>query len=64
MGYNNKILISDVTLSLGGNDKVNTSELAKLNKPKISHKAVVQPTISHEQEKVALALSLAGGFAI
>ena len=71
VGYDNKILISDGNFSLGKNDKVNTFELAKGggNKPKISHKAVVQPTITHktlahEDEKVALVLLLAGGFTI
>ena len=75
VGYNNKILLSDGTLSLGKNHKVNTLQLAKEG-PKISHKVVVQPTIithnnlaqkqtiTHEEEKVALVLSLAGGFAI
>ena len=29
------------------NDKVNTLELAKVNKPKISHKVVVQLTVTH-----------------
>ena len=45
--YNNKIVISDDTFSLGKNDKVNTFELAKGgegDKPK-SHKAVVQPSL-------------------
>ena len=57
VGYNNKVLISDDTFSLGKNDKVNTSELVKEgDKPK-SHKAVVQPTITHktlahEEEKL------------
>ena len=38
VGYNNKILISDGTLSLGENDTVNTLELAKEgDKPKLSH---------------------------
>ena len=37
VGYNNKILISNGTFSLGKNDKVNTLELAK-----ISHKVVQQ----------------------
>ena len=36
--------------SLGKNDKVNTFKLAKRggDKPKIFHKAVVQPTITHK----------------
>ena len=50
MGYNNKILVSDGNFSLGKNDKVNTFELAKGggDKPKIIHKVVVQPTITHK----------------
>ena len=35
--YNNKILLSDGTFSLGKNDKVNTLELA-VPTPKIIHK--------------------------
>ena len=64
--YNNKILVSDGKLSLGKNDKVNALVL----KPMPSHKVVAQathsqkPTITHEDEKVALVLSLAGGFMI
>ena len=67
MGYNNKILISDGNFSLRKNDKVNTLEMVKEgDKPK-SHKAIVQPTITHktlahEEEKVALGLLLTGGF--
>ena len=61
VGYNNKILVSDEKFSLGKNDEVNET-------PKISH----EPTITHElpkkpthgDEKIALALALAGGFAI
>ena len=45
----NKILVSDGTFSLGRNDKVNTLELAtEGDKPKISHKVVVQPTITQK----------------
>ena len=47
--YNNKLLISDGTFNLGENDKVNTSELGKEgDKPKMSHKVVVQPAITHK----------------
>ena len=72
VGYNNKILISDGKFSLGKNDKVNALELT----PKISHKAVTvthknsdvvfpqKPAITHEEEKIALILSLAGAFTI
>ena len=65
MGYNNKILVSYGTFNLQKNDKVNTYELVKeINKPK-SDKAVEQPSLikpQHEDEKVALALLLIGGF--
>ena len=47
VGYNNKILVSDGTFSLGKNDKVNILELTK-----ISHKVAVQPTITpHNQTR-------------
>ena len=68
-GYNNKILISDSKFSLGKNDKVNALELTT----KISHKptityaqkqTIAHAQITHEDEKVALVLSLAGGFVI
>ena len=68
-GYNNIILISDRKFSLGKNGKVNTLELVK--EPKISHKVVLKRTITpqkqattHEDEKVALVLFLAGAFGI
>ena len=68
MGYNNIILVSDGMFSLRKNSKVNTLKPAKeRDKPKISHKVIVQPTITHkilahEEEKVALVLLLTGGF--
>ena len=47
VGYNNKILVSDGTFSLGENDKVNTLEPAKEgDKPNISHKVVVYNQLS------------------
>ena len=68
--YNNKILVSDEKFSLGKNDKVNALEPTK---SKISHK-VIQPTITHKnqepltithnEEKIALIIFLANGFAI
>ena len=68
--YNNEILVSDRKFNLGKNDKVNTLEPAV---PKIIHKVVAQPTtahglspkpaVTHEEERVALILSLAVGFA-
>ena len=42
VGYNNKILLSDGTFSLGKNDRVNNFELAKGTGDNPSHKAVVQ----------------------
>ena len=72
VGHNNKILISNANFSLEKNDEVNltvpaikshkTNSLAQ--KPNFSHKKQEpQPTI-HNDEKVALILFLAGGFAI
>ena len=72
--YNDKILISDGKFSLGKNDKVNALELAiPQTVTKISHKVIAQPTtahelslkpgITHEEERFALILSLAVGFA-
>ena len=62
--YNNKILISDEKFSLGKNDNVNALELT----PKLSHRPTIthaqKQTVTHEDEKVALVLSLAGGFVI
>ena len=93
VGYNNKILVSDLKFSLGKNDEANEM-------PKISHQLTIthgvtqrprvlrghhelekkpnitqaqKPTITHhelakepthEDEKIVLALVLAGGFAI
>ena len=78
VGYNNKILVSGGNFSLEKNDKVNTLELVKEGDRPKSHKALVQPTITqkdsnvleqkqtiiHEEEKVALVLSLTGGFSM
>ena len=56
--------MSDGKVSLGKNDKVNVL----LSTPKVSHKPTIthvqKQTISHEDEKVALVLSLANGFVI
>ena len=74
VGYNNKILISDSKFNLGKNDNVNAKCVKVSHKDsKIkSHKVVTQttstqaqkPTITHEEEKVALILSLTGTFMI
>ena len=74
--YNNKILVSDGKFSLGKNDKVNplvSEPVISRVMPKVTdHKVVAQtthahelakkPTITHEEEKIALVLFLTGGF--
>ena len=70
VGYNNKILVADGKFNLRKNDKVNALELVKpkshevVVRPTITHKDSQKQTITHEEEKIALMLSLAGGFAI
>ena len=75
VGYNNKILVSDEKFNLGKNDEVNS-----LKTPAIRHKdskqtadsetAVTQkdlerkPTTNHEDEKIALIISLTGIFTV
>ena len=75
VGYNNKILVSDKKFNLGKNDEVNS-----LKTPEISHKdskstadsetAVThkdserKPTTNHEDEKIALIISLTGMFTV
>ena len=66
----NKILISDSKFNLGKNDKVNALVLGAMP----SHKVIAQPThadelaqkptITHEEEKIALILFITGGFAM
>ena len=76
VGYNNKILVSDEKFILGKNEKVNlvipamksykTNSLV-LEEPVISHKPQTTTHIGHHghsDEKIALVLFLAGGFAI
>ena len=72
VGYNNKILLSDEKFSLGKNVEVNSLVLEEpvISMPKVtSHKVVAKqnqakkPT-THEDEKIALVLFLAGGFTI
>ena len=73
--YNNKILVSDGNFSLGKNDEVNLTVPAIKSHntnsiepttitypPAISQKN--QKPITHSDEKIALVLTLAGGFAI
>ena len=74
VGYNNKILVSDEKFNLGKNEKVNapamkshkyskTNSLQGLaHSPNISHKK--PQTITYNEERVALVLALASGFAI
>ena len=74
IGYNNKILISSGNFSLGKNDEVNaletpiknhkTNSLELTHTPAISQKDQEPKTITHSNEKIALVLALAGGFAI
>ena len=74
VGYNNKILVSDGNFILGKNEKVNlmvpamkthkTNSLGLTHTPAISQKNQEPRTITHNEEKIALVLALAGGFAI
>ena len=73
--YNNKILVSDKKINQGKNDEVNSSKT-----PAISHKDSKQtadsetavthkdlegkPTTNHEDEKIALIISLTGIFIV
>ena len=77
VGYNNKILVSDEKFSLGKNKKVhltvpvmkstqtatNSNDVLS-HTPAISHKNQEPKTITHNDEKIALVLALASGFAI
>ena len=77
-GYNNKILVSDNKFSLGKNDEVNApamkshkilaqttnSNEVQAQKPTITQKNQEPQTITHNEEKIALVLFLAGGFTI
>ena len=80
VGYNNKILVSDGKFSLGKNDEVNSLETPtiKTHKTNSLETPTIKSThnskrtadleqktiISHEDEKVALVLSLTGIFTI
>ena len=79
VGYNNKILVSDEKFILGKNDEVNlmtpTIKSHKTNSLETpatkstqtavnSERTAEKTTISHEDEKVALVLSLTGIFTI
>ena len=80
VGYNNKILVSDGKFILGRNEKVNAglakSEEETTTKQKMTtiHKVVMNASqlpapvekaiITHEDEKIAFILLLAGGFTV
>ena len=77
VGYNNKILISDGNFSLGENENVNLMvPVMKSRKTNSLEPTTIEsgsnttqglihtPTISHEDEKIALILFIAGGFAV
>ena len=71
VGYNNKILVSNEKFSLGKTKRLMPASLNQkrsqqkidLQKMTTIHKVVAQkPTITHEEEKIALVLFLTGGF--
>ena len=70
--YNNKILVSDKKFNLGKNDEVNlmvpaikSHNTSSIEPTTITHApAISQKPITHNEEKIALVLALAGGFAI
>ena len=75
VGYNNKILVSDGKFNLGKNDEVNLTvpAIKSHNTSSIEHTTIThapaisqknQKPITHNEEKIALVLALAGGFAI
>ena len=75
VGYNNKILVSDGKFNLAKNDEVNSSKTPAISlkdsKPTadsetaVTHKDLERkPTTNHEDEKIALILSLTGIFTV
>ena len=75
VGYNNKILVSDGNFSLGKNDEVNCSKTPAIShkdsKPTadsetaVTHKDLERKlTTNHEDEKIALIISLTGIFTV
>ena len=71
VGYNNKILVSDGKFILGKNssetpatESHKTNSLGLTHTPAISQNNQEPRTITHNEEKIALVLALAGGFAI
>ena len=74
VGYNNKILVSDRKFILGKNEKVNSLEAPVIKNHKgpnvvtqtaVTHKDLEKKQIiTHEEEKIALILSLTGIFTV
>ena len=78
VGYNNKILVSDGKFNLGKNDKVNSLEIPAIShkdsnllkqtadsETAVTHKDLERkPTTNHEDEKIALIISLTGIFTV
>ena len=79
VGYNNKILISNGKFILGKNEKANSLEMPAIShkdsnivkqtadseKTAVTYKDLERkPTITHEEEKIALILSLTGIFMV
>ena len=78
VGYNNKILVSDEKFILGKNEKVNSLETPALShkdsnllkqtadsETAVTHKDLERKlTTTHEEEKIALILSLTGIFTV
>ena len=78
VGYNNKILVSDGKFNLGKNDEVNSSKIPAIShknsnllkrtadsETAVTHKDLERkPTTNHEEEKIALIISLTGIFTL
>ena len=75
VGYNNKILVSDGKFNLRKNDEVNSlkapaishkdSKLTADSETAVTHKDLERkPTTNHEDEKIALIISLTGIFTV
>ena len=78
VGYNNKILVSDGKFNLGKNDEVNSLETPAIShkdsnllkqtadsETAVTHKNLERkPATNHEDEKIALIISLTGIFTV
>ena len=78
VGYNNKILVSDGKFNLGKNNEVNSSKTPAIShkdsnllkqtadsETAVTHKDLERkPTTNHEDEKIALIISLTGIFPV